>query len=835
MPEPSVNRRSLFRACLHFVGRPVLFSVALLLMLLIAVYTWLACVGFPQAALDRVLRGVRSRGIRVDADRLRLNSINSVAVDSVRIFESADAAHPVAEASHIVLGWSLLDWTGGHPRLDQISLESGRIQIEVQSASGTGAPPAVVRVDRMAAMYKADDSGADWVRFRASCLGIDVSGDARLGRTDAGPKPRSDTRAPAPAARTVPMDALRHAPDWIPVLVRELATVRFARPPEAYVRLNLDPSDPARTEAIVSIRGFGTLKGDVALEEWSVAGRWDRGLINVLSAHVRQGKESIHGWGWADVRHGTTEAHVIGRINPAHWMDVLPPRLRDVLGRQRIDLRGAVEFDVAVGPCAFAEATNRTSGRISVEKGSVRGLAVENAKASFEFHGPRVELTDVRGVLGDGEGRGAVRGAVTYDFSSQQYEARVEAMINPHVVIDRFIDGPSYLPPIDLYGSPPRIELVVRGRPGHEEAFSFRCHAQAADFAYNDVPIAYFDSVITVSNHVLRLDPLFMVRDEGKAEGWVRADFGNRLVDLDVYSSASPYAIARIAAPAAEQMALQFRFEGPTYATVNGTIDYGSNLLTDVEAQIEGERIGFAWLAADRASFTLRAKGHRLYVDEMEGAWCGGRVNGGAALSNIGVRGANVAYSVIAAAENVDLMQVAALFSRETAALYEGRLSASAFAEGLAGAGMAHTATGSGQVAIEKGNLLQIPVLGGLSKSLSRLYPGLGYTYQRNFRANYQLKDGRIRTEDAELQGRLLSIYAKGDYHLDQRLSFRVSFKPLQEGIVAEAIRLVISPATKLFEFDLGGTVAAPEWHIVNLPKELLGFFSDLTNGRSGE
>ncbi len=835
MAEPPVNRRTFIRTCLHFIGRPVLFSLALILMLFAGGYTWLAIVGFPQGTLDRLLRGVRARGIRIEADRLRLNSINSVAVDGVRIFESATAGRPLAEAPRIVVGWSLMNWTGGRPTLDVVALESARIQIQLQSAGPTAAPPPALRVDRIALMYKAGDPDAEWVRFRAACLGIDFSGDARIARAEARAAPPGATNGAAAAAQPLSLDMLSNLPRWVPTVVAQIRGTRFARAPEAYVRLNVYPSDPARTEAIVSVRGFGTLKGDVAIEDWSVAGRWERGLITILSAHVRQGNESIHAWGWADLRHASTEAHVLGRINPAHWMNVLPARLQSVLGQQRIDLRGSVEFDLTVGPCAFAEAPCRTVGRLSVEKGSVRGLTVENAKAAFELQGSKIELTDLRANLGSDADRGVVRGGVTYDFSTLEYEARIEAMINPHAVIDHFIEGPGYLPPIDLYGSPPRIDLVVHGRPGRRDAFSFRCHAQAADFGYNDVPIAYFDSVIAISNDVIRMDPLFMVRDEGKVEGWLRVDFAHRLVDLDIYSSASPYAVARIAAPAAEQMALQYRFDGPTYVTANGTIDYGSNRLTDVEAAVEGERIGFGWLEADRASFTLRAKGSQVYLDGLEGAWCGGQFTGGAAFWNIGVPGTSVAYSVSAAAESVDLMRLASIFNRENAALYEGRLSAASVTEGLVGVGMARSATGYGQVDIEKGNLLQLPLFGGLSKSLSRLYPGLGYTYQRNFRASYQLKDGRIRTEDAELQGRLLSIFAKGEYQLDQRLNFRVSFKPLQEGIVAEAIRLVISPATKLFEFDLGGTVASPEWQIVNLPKELLGFFSDLTSGKGSE
>ena len=111
------------------------------------------------------------------------------------------------------------------------------------------------------------------------------------------------------------------------------------------------------------------------------------------------------------------------------------------------------------------------------------------------------------------------------------------------------------------------------------------------------------------------------------------------------------------------------------------------------------------------------------------------------------------------------------------------------------------------------------------SKFMSRLYPGLGYAYQRKFEAPFVIANGKAHTDEAALSGKLLSVSAHGDYNFDTHLDFRVSFHPLEEGMVAEAVRVLTSPASWLFEFHLGGTATNPKWEIINLPKELWSFF----------
>jgi hypothetical protein len=145
---------------------------------------------------------------------------------------------------------------------------------------------------------------------------------------------------------------------------------------------------------------------------------------------------------------------------------------------------------------------------------------------------------------------------------------------------------------------------------------------------------------------------------------------------------------------------------------------------------------------------------------------------------------------------------------------------------GDAGPGFLSAAKGSGRVEIQNGYILSIPLFGGLSKYLSLLVPGLGYASQRDLRAGFQIRYGRLETSDAELLGKLITIRGKGSYAFSNDISFRVQVQFLKEGLTATVTRMVTSPLTKALEFELTGTTKEPRWRPVNTPDRLLKLFT---------
>jgi hypothetical protein len=256
-------------------------------------------------------------------------------------------------------------------------------------------------------------------------------------------------------------------------------------------------------------------------------------------------------------------------------------------------------------------------------------------------------------------------------------------------------------------------------------------------------------------------------------------------------------------------------------------VDYDTGRRTDLTADVSGERLGTEWFLADAGSFRFHLAGSEVELEDISGRWCGGSLTGRVSFAGIN-DSSNVQYHVTGAAADMDFQEVARVFTPETASSFDGRLSGACDLAGIMGAGRGDTVVGHGAVKVTRGALMQIPLLGGLSKSLSRLYPGMGYTQQRKFESSFDIRDRRFHTEDAQLEGHLMTIKGRGDYGFGGRLDFKVVVHPLENGMVADAVRIFTALPSKLFEFHLGGTASDPKWEALSLPRELLGFFEGL-------
>jgi hypothetical protein len=152
----------------------------------------------------------------------------------------------------------------------------------------------------------------------------------------------------------------------------------------------------------------------------------------------------------------------------------------------------------------------------------------------------------------------------------------------------------------------------------------------------------------------------------------------------------------------------------------------------------------------------------------------------------------------------------------------EGRVAARVDLAGFIGDGQGRTATGAGSLKVEKGRLLEIPLFGGFSRHIARIVPGVGFTSQSDFFADFRIANGRVSTDEADLQGDILTMRGRGSYGFDRSLDFVVEAKLLREGIVADVVRLLTLPVTKLLEYDLTGSITAPQWVPRNMPKEMM-------------
>ena len=216
---------------------------------------------------------------------------------------------------------------------------------------------------------------------------------------------------------------------------------------------------------------------------------------------------------------------------------------------------------------------------------------------------------------------------------------------------------------------------------------------------------------------------------------------------------------------------------------------------------------------------------NQLTLRDIQGSLYGGIVTGAIVFNGFGL-GSPVDFTAKGSWSHLDFKQIMQHTSQEEQELYRGNFSGNMDVSGLWGARRYDTYQGQGSVNLQDGYLFKLPLLGGLSKWLARLYPGLGFSSQTEFNTNFTFKENKIHTEKITIEGRLLSLQGQGTYAFDETLDFLVVARPLGESALADWVRKLAFPISSLLKFRLTGTLEKPEWKPESWPQELLGILN---------
>ena len=253
-------------------------------------------------------------------------------------------------------------------------------------------------------------------------------------------------------------------------------------------------------------------------------------------------------------------------------------------------------------------------------------------------------------------------------------------------------------------------------------------------------------------------------------------------------------------------------------------VDFGTWETTDIRGSAELQKAGMDWLLIDRGRFDLRVLGTQLFFTNVVGSVYDGSFTGHVSFADID-QASNVSYRAEGSVTNIDFSQLMFAMRKVGGDPYKGSLSGEVAFGGVVGKDTCRTVTGEGRLSIKNGHLFQIRLLGGLSQLLSRIYPGLGFASQTDFSASFRIRDCKVHSDNAFLEGSVVSASGQGDYYFNETLNMNVQVQLLRAGIVASVIRAVTFPVTKLLEFNLSGSLKDPRWRPVNLPKELFLIF----------
>jgi len=553
------------------------------------------------------------------------------------------------------------------------------------------------------------------------------------------------------------------------------------------------------------------------VEVMHAVGGWREGRLVLTECQLTQDTFRLRGAGTWDPQSGQISASGCGKLPPAHVEHLMPDFLKQRLREEGVFINGTVEGEATLGPAPFATLIEQVSGWAQVEDLDVRGMNVDHARMQVERVGDRVELREIEARV-DG---GWMRGDILYNLSDRYIEAQGEGELNPGSFVPLFSRGLKELLMATHFHRPTmHVRGVCRGNLDEIQRLQARGSVEATDFIFRGSHVDHFESTVYFTRNTVRFEPFVLSRHDGQVQGWVLIDLDLDVVEMDAHSTIHPKAAARIIGPALSSVLRNFQFNGPVDIKAAGIVHYKTWEGSRLTAEVSGQQMGMQNLIAEEMQFKVTLHDTWMEIVDLRGLFYGGTLEGTASvdLERRGetayrlkgmVRGASLA-SVVR-----DLRQVV------DAEPYEGRLNLEGWVNGQMVEGENRWTEGRFNARVREGRLFQIPLLGGLSEYLSLLYDGFGYLSQTEFVAEGQIHPDRIRLMDSELQGTVISVRARGSAYYDERLDVNVEVQLLRRGFLAQLLRLVTRPVTRLFEFKLTGTLDSPQWWPRSIPKQL--------------
>ncbi|MCX8493956.1 MAG: hypothetical protein ORN23_06980, partial [Chthoniobacterales bacterium] len=300
---------------------------------------------------------------------------------------------------------------------------------------------------------------------------------------------------------------------------------------------------------------------------------------------------------------------------------------------------------------------------------------------------------------------------------------------------------------------------------------------------------------------------------EGSGRGEFVYDYKN-LEGLfpKVQSSLDPVQLMTWIDPRIAESLRAYRFITPPNLRLTGKVGLKDPQKNDLHIELNAPAgLGYTLIGKDlpfgSTSGMVHLKGQKVLVDLPKSRLFGGGV---ALKADVSVAPGDSRYGASVHLEKVDFKTLAMLY------FGYGESSGSLTADYAfhAVGGDDHAMTGKGNLLIENGNVLAMPIFGPLSLLLNEIIPGLGYQNARQATTDFTVENGAITTRNLLIQGKGFNMIGNGTiYYLDDKMSMNMRLNA--QGLPG----LVLFPVSKIFEYESVGSAKHPKWRPKLLPK----------------
>lgn len=462
--------------------------------------------------------------------------------------------------------------------------------------------------------------------------------------------------------------------------------------------------------------------------------------------------------------------------------------------------------------------TVRLAGEFADTNGTFRGIAVDSAQGSFSYSNLVWRLPRLMVKRSEGE----LTLADVEDDSTRNYHWHVQGAVTPDAIqpllasshAERALEPFTFTQPLFLNAD-------VWGRLYDDDSIGAAGQLALTNFTIHGEGVSSVESAFGYTNRSLEFfQPRLQAGAQRMAADGITADFNSwRIYFTNGFSTADPRAVARAIGPKAGTVMAPYRFGLPCPAHVSGYAPLRGK--EDANLWFEADGAPFAWLKikTSRIAGKIHWLGDTLILTNLTGTFYGGDAAGFAHFDFHPQEGADFEFS--ANVKNADVHLLAMDVSSPANHL-EGVLSGR-FVMTSASSENWRTWNGYGQADLRNGLLWDVPIFGILSPVLNVIMPGLGSSRATDAAANFGMTNGVVFSDDLEIRSTMMRLQYAGTVDLTGRVNAHVTAQLLRDTwVVGPLLSTALWPVSKLFEFQITGTLQHPQSQPVYLPKLLL-------------
>jgi len=459
--------------------------------------------------------------------------------------------------------------------------------------------------------------------------------------------------------------------------------------------------------------------------------------------------------------------------------------------------------------------TIHLNGALAITNGVFEGVPFDLAHTHFSYSHLVWQLPDF--AIAQAKTRLEINGSE--DDGTKNYQWRVRGAFDP-AAIRPFLTASNAVRGFEIvkFTEPLALDVEVGGRLYDYDSIDASGRVALTNFAVRGEVFDDVASALDYTNRVLEfLNPLMHTGAQMMTADKVTLDFNTQLIHFtNGFSTADPETIARAIGPKTGRLVEPYHFLQPPTARVNGQVPLhdmnGGRDMADVDLRFDVIKgAPFEWLKLKTTNIvgTIHWQGQILILTNVAAAFYGGDGNGFANFDfRVPHEGADFQFTVNVT--NVNLHSLAVDLSTPTNHL-EGVFTAQLVVTNADSRNW-RTWNGHGRVMLRDGLLWDIPIFSILSPVLNAVSPGMGNSRATDASAKFVITNGVFFSDTLEIRSTMMRLQYTGTVDLKQNVNARATAQLLRDTwAVGPLISTVLWPVSKLFEYEITGTLKNPK------------------------